>query len=50
MKRFFTFAALLLAVISGAVAQNGGLSEAVLAEIRTGYQGTAADKAFGKMA
>ena len=44
MKRILTLAALLLAVLPCALAQ-GGLSEETLAEIRSGYQGTAADKA-----
>ena len=45
MKRILTLAALLLAALPGAIAQNGGLSEEILSEIRTGYQGTPADKA-----
>ena len=44
MKRILTLAALLLAALPCALAQ-GGLPEEVLAEIRSGYQGSAADKA-----
>ena len=47
MKRFLCLAALMAAALTGASAQNnGGLSADVLAEIRTGYQGTPADKAI----
>ena len=47
MKRFLTLAALFLAFLPGAKAQkDGGISAEILSEIRTGYQGTAADKAI----
>jgi len=45
MKRFLLLAALLTAALANAQ-NNGGLSADILAEIRTGYQGTAADKAL----
>ena len=47
MKRFLFLAAILAAAAVSMNAQNrGGLSADVLAEIKTGYQGTAADKAI----
>ncbi len=46
MKRILTLAALLLAALPCALAQGGGISGEILSEIRSGYQGTAADKAI----
>ena len=46
MKRILTLAALLLATLPCALAQGGGISGEILSEIRSGYQGTAADKAI----
>ena len=47
MKRLLTCAALLAAALSLANAQNaGGISDAMLSELRAAYQGNAADKAI----
>lgn len=46
MKRILTLATLLTATVFTATAQTGGLTPEILSEVRTGYQGTPADKAI----